>query len=109
MAGRGSVPREGCGGRAPGDRHSARDERRVAEGGWGGGEILVMTAARGAGGGPLGRRRGETRGGETFGISLRKVRGGRQRKGATIPRNKAQRNTGEEEEGGAREGAESAG
>jgi len=99
MAGRGSVP--------IGTVHGM-------SGGWprevgGGGEILVMTAARGAGGGPLGRRRGETRGGETFGISLRKVRGRRQRKGATIPRNKAQRNTGEEEEGGAREGAESAG
>jgi len=98
MAGRGSVP--------IGTVHGM-------SGGWprevGGGRNTGMTAARGAGGGPLGRRRGETRGGETFGISLRKVRGGRQRKGATIPRNKAQRNTGEEEEGGAREGAESAG
>jgi hypothetical protein len=92
MAGRGSVPIgtvHGMGGGWP---------REVG----GGGEILVVADR------DSGRRRGETRGGETFGISLRKVRGGRQRKGATIPRNKAQRNTGEEEEGGAREGAESA-
>jgi len=98
MAGRGSVPIgtvHGMGGGWPREVELGNDPG--------------MTAARGASGGPPGRRRGETRGGETFGISLRKVRGRRQRKGATIPRNKAQRNTGEEEEGGAREGAESAG